>query len=178
MQAAGSELSGSGLALAEIEADLPALHARAARAGWEISFHPETLSIDVKIVQNASGEVFLLRGIFDQYRSLPPVWDFVDLDTGEAGTRSAYPRQVPPHENPNNVPPVVIDGGPKGQVICLPCNRLAYKGTDPRAPHDWNLVMWADQDPRHTTIVEMVSRINQDIQLGKGRWAPRAARPA
>lgn len=175
MQAAGSEPTSSSLALAEIEAELPALLARADRAGWQITFHPDTLSVDVKIVQNSSGEVFVLRGTFDGYRLLPPMWDFVDPDTGEVGTRSAYPRPVPAQENPNNAAPVVIASGSKGQVICLPCNRLAYQASDHRAPHNWELVKWADTGPKYTTIVEMVSRINQDIQLSKGRWAPSSA---
>ena len=162
------------LALAEVEADLPWLKARAARAGWGWTFDPETLTLNVKFTRDTSNETYLLRGVFDQFRSLPPIWDFVDLDIGEVGTRSAYPKQVGSTDNPNRIAPIFIESGTKGQLICLPCNRLAYRELDPRAPHgDWQLVNWTQLDPKYPTVEEMVSRIAQDIQLSKGRWAPR-----
>lgn len=162
------------LCLAEVEAELPSLRARADRSGWRVDFNPEALVLDVTIVHARTGELYVLRGRFDSYKSLPPAWDFVDPDTGEEGTQASYPEPIPPPKNPNQVPPVLIGGGARGRVICLPCNRLAFKESSPAAPHgDWKLVTWTAHPPSYTTIEEMVSRIAQDVQLSERRWAPR-----
>jgi hypothetical protein len=175
MPAAESSPGPDQLALAELEADIPALLDRAARLGWVVDYDLSKLVVVIHMTHSSSGELYVLRGVFDTFRTLPPAWEFLDPDTGEEGTAAAYPMPVPPPENPNGLSPVVISSGSRGRVICLPCNRRAYREFDDKAPHqDWKLVNWSNQSPAYNSVEEMVSRIAQDVQLSTARWGKRA----
>jgi hypothetical protein len=79
-----------------------------------------------------TGDLFILDFECDEYKELPPFVEFIDPDTGERGTRHAYPKGTDSFFN---------DSGP---CICAPFNRKAYKSSNrPNALHgDWALGDW------------------------------------
>lgn len=111
-------------------------------------------------------EAYLLKGFFDDYRALPPVWTFVDpRDASDAG-RAAYPAPGP------------FEGGsilhPNG-VICAPWSRLAYQSEG--GPHsDWtDIASWqttATDRTRALTIPDMLGRIRAEVLVSADRLAP------
>lgn len=155
---------------AELAAELPILQARAERAGWAVMWDEENLILEVRFTHDKTGSSFILRGRLDGYKALPPAWEFVDPDTGEEGTAAAYP--APPNPTPGGNSAIFITGNPRARLICLPCNRLAYKAH--QGPHDnWTLANWTREMPRYETLCDMMNRVNVDLQASPGPWGPR-----
>jgi hypothetical protein len=77
-----------------------------------------------------NGDLFIIEARCDEYKELPPYFEFLDPDTGERGTRHAYPQG---HDSFFHSAP----------CICAPFNRKAYKAVDAVGPHaDWSLGDW------------------------------------
>lgn len=111
-------------------------------------------------------EPYLIEGKCQEYRVIPPSWQFLDprtgLDVGDAGTplAGAFPGGSVLHSS---------------GVICAPWNRLAY--ADQRAVHsDWTEPSkWQSIAPGHTnasTLPEMLARIRAEVLISPGRRAP------
>jgi len=78
-----------------------------------------------------TGDLFIIEVRCDNYKELPPLFEFIDSETGERGTRHAYPKSTDSFFH---------DSGP---CICAPFNRKAYKSIAETAPHaDWKLGDW------------------------------------
>jgi hypothetical protein len=154
---------------AELSIEYPLLQERAKRAGWEVTLDMDQLKLKVQLIHKRTGQLYILQGDLDEYKAIPPAWEFVDPETSEKGTVAAYPE--PPNPAPGGSA-VFIIAGPQGCVICLPCNRLAYG--DHKGPHtNWTLANWMQETPRYLTLCEMVNRINIDLQASKGSWGLR-----
>lgn len=116
-----------------------------------------------------TGDLFILEIRFDNYKEQPPLFEFIDPDTGERGTRRAYPRT-------NDS--LFHDSGP---CICAPFNRKAYKALYDTGPHaDWNLGDWKTSAANGTNwanyskIGDMLGLIQTRLSrsdLYKGRMA-------
>lgn len=78
-----------------------------------------------------TGDLFIVEIRCDDYKEVPPFFEFIDPDTGQRGTRHAYPKTTDSFFH---------DSGP---CICAPFNRKAYKSVVPTGPHgDWNFGVW------------------------------------
>lgn len=78
-----------------------------------------------------NSELFIVEVCCDDYKEKPPYFEFIDPDSGERGTRRAYP---------NSNDSLFHDQGP---CICAPFNRKAYKSVVDSGPHaEWSLGDW------------------------------------
>lgn len=78
-----------------------------------------------------TGDLFILEIHCDDYKLIPPLFEFIDPDTGERGTRHAYPKAADSFFH---------DSGP---CICAPFSRKAYKSVVQTGPHnDWKIGDW------------------------------------
>jgi len=161
---------------AELAVEYPLLQERAKRAGWEVTLNDESLLLEVRITHGKTGQLYILHGDLTSYKAMPPAWEFIDPDTGEEGTPAAYP--TPPNPTPGGGASVFLKTNPpRERVICLPCNRFAYG--DYHGPHnEWRLSNWMQVAPFYLTLVEMVNRINVDLQASPGPQGPRKGKAA
>lgn len=110
-------------------------------------------------------EDYLIVGLFEEYRVMPPTWRFLDpRDEGLIGV-SAYP----------------LGGLTTGSVlhgnglICAPWSRDSY--AERSGPHgDWtDATQWETVGMEYTqahTIAEMLSRIHVEVQTSPKRMSP------
>jgi hypothetical protein len=116
-----------------------------------------------------SGDLFILEVRFDDYKERPPLFEFIDPETGEKGTPRAYPRTNDSLFHTS------------GPCICAPFNRKAYKALFDTGPHsDWNLGDWVTSTANGTNwanfskIGDMLGLIQTRLsrpELYKGRLA-------
>lgn len=166
-----------GTALAYVTAELPGARAWAARRGYEFVFDESTLCLRLPLVgrsaNGSAGERYLLKGNFDDYRAVPPAWQFVHPDTGADIGPSAYP--APPQPNPRGSG-LFLASGPTGAILCAHFNRLAY--TEEQGPHgDWGPpTNWLNPPPsaytRAESVGDMLARIELEVRESTARMAP------
>lgn len=78
-----------------------------------------------------NSDLFIVEVTCDDYKEKPPLFEFIDPQTGERGTRRAYP---------NSNDSLFHDSGP---CICAPFNRKAYKSFVETGPHaEWSFGDW------------------------------------
>jgi hypothetical protein len=107
-------------------------------------------------------EPYLLEGLFDDYRTLPPTWRFLDPRDGRDVGPAAYPRPLGPS--------VVHSQG----LVCAHFSRLAYD--EHGGPHgNWNgTAAW--QQPVEGTVAlhmaAMLARLTWEVRYNSaGRMA-------
>src|SRR5262245_37219860 len=71
--------------------DLTLLSELAATHGWVVRPDFERLLVVVRM-QAHTGDPFVIEAKCDDYKEIPPFFEFIDPDTGERGTRRAYPK--------------------------------------------------------------------------------------
>jgi hypothetical protein len=131
---------------------------------------PDLPNLKVLVTMYAhTDDLFIVEITADDYKEKPPFFEFVDPETGERGTRHAYPQG---HDS------FFHDSGP---CICAPFNRKAYKNVVATGPHqDWPLGDWMQSKAnnfdwsRVTTLADMLSLIQNRLgrpDLYKGRKA-------
>jgi hypothetical protein len=108
-------------------------------------------------------EPYLLEGIFDDYRTLPPIWRFLDPRTGDDIGPAAYPAPRGPS---------VLH--PQG-LVCAHFSRLAY--ADHGGPHgNWGgSQAWQTpvEGTQALTISAMLARLIWEVRYNsRGRIAP------
>jgi len=103
----------------------------AAARKWEINPDFERLRLGVRLRAH-NGDVFILEVQCDDYKELPPFFEFLDPETNERGNAHAYPKTIDSFFHTS------------GPCICAPFNRKAYKSVVPTGPHgdDWKLGDW------------------------------------
>ncbi|MEW6732142.1 MAG: hypothetical protein AB1489_12510 [Acidobacteriota bacterium] len=116
-----------------------------------------------------TGDLFIVELRCDNYKEQPPLFEFIDPDSGERATKNAYPRTNDSlfHES--------------GPCICAPFNRKAYKSIFNTGPHpDWNLGDWMTSKANgcnwsnFSKLGDMLGLIQKRIstpELYKGRMA-------
>lgn len=155
---------------AAIAAELPGAQAWATR---------QHVALDTRLVlqrilrlvllQGTGNEAFYLQGAFDDYRELPPAWDWRDKNwsTNEGLHLSPNSPSTPFGSS------MFLRQDSKG-IICAPFNRLAYKTSG--GPHaDWgNPAQWMTAGSGYVyavTIGDMLQSILRDFRLTTGRMA-------
>lgn len=90
----------------------------------------DDLSIIVTMFAH-NGDAYILMVKLDNYKEYPPLFDFIDPESGVVGTKHAYPKT---HDS------FFHESGP---CICAPFNRKAYKSYVDSGPHgDWAYADW------------------------------------
>lgn len=78
-----------------------------------------------------TGDLFIIEVRCDDYKEMPPLFEFIDPDTGERGTKNAYPKTTDSFFHTS------------GLCICAPFNRKAYKSVVETGPHgEWKTGDW------------------------------------
>jgi hypothetical protein len=97
---------------------------------WILCPDFDALSLRVRMTAH-NGDIYILEMFFGDYRELPPVIDFIEGITHEAGKAPVFPRGNDSFFHPN-------------RLICAPFNRKAYKIPNQfQGPHaDWPLGNW------------------------------------
>jgi hypothetical protein len=153
--------------LAVIETELQGARAWAERRQYTLTFDPDTIALRLVLRHATSGESFFLRGIFDSYPELPPIWTF----TGADGTGADEPRYFPrAHGQPPCSSWLFITRNNKG-VICAGFNRLAFSATGPH-PEWGDAVQWRSVAAGYIQAHEiglMLAAIDRDLQYTTGR---------
>jgi hypothetical protein len=134
----------------------------ATRHGIALAYDDACLTVRVEMqgssAEGSSPERYLVVGQFDDYRLLPPAWQFVDHRTGMAIGLPAYPKP---------------DGGSVlhgNGLVCAPWNRLAYKNLG--GPHDnWDISKWQDvkDGTRADYVADMLARLLHETRSSRGR---------
>ena len=158
---------------ASVAEEMAAVLAWARRSGLELDFDESELSLAVELMGavgvNDVRERYALRGVFNDYRAIPPAWTFVHPDTGSDVGPPAFPKSA------GNQSSIFISGGRLGAVICAPFNRLAF--AELGGPHDnWGAqTNWLNAGAGYTraeTIADMLARIATGVGETTERMAP------
>lgn len=99
--------------------------------GWTIEPPKDGVFI-AKLVNPNDSQVYILECQYDNYKEWPILYDFVDPDSGEKGTRHAYP--VDKRDSIFHT---------QGPCICLEASRKAY-GTLGGPHSEWAYENWID----------------------------------
>ena len=153
-----------------IREELVGATAWAARHTVELEWLETDLELRAVFTHPVSAERFFLRGVFDDFRYLPPILTFNDEVWGGALVPVNYPRVLRPQFGStlfimNNRTP----------VICAPFNRLAYAEQggphgDWQGPSNWLSAGQAGQVKAHF-IGDMLQAIHRDFIHSEGRLA-------
>lgn len=88
-------------ALILVEDELPGAQAWAGRHGVSLLWVPKSLEVRATLTQPETKELFYLRGVFDDYRELPPVWSFTAEEWAAAPAMCLFPKvQNTPYRAP------------------------------------------------------------------------------
>lgn len=118
---------------AHMLSELAAVRQLGEQYGWQLTVDETEPRFEVTLTAH-NGDIFLVEVACDDYRELPPHFEFLEHDTRKRGTPRAYPFK---------------DGGDSffhsNLCICAPFNRKAYKKVFANGPHDdWPLgAEWA-----------------------------------
>ena len=146
--------------------ELAAARELAATQKWGIIPDYKNLAVLVTLYAYTS-DLFIVEIRCDDYKAVPPFFEFIDPDTGERGTRHAYPKTMDSFFH---------DSGP---CICAPFSRKAYKSVVQSGPHadwqfgDWqtstaNNVHWANASKLGDMIGLIYTRISRpDLYRGR-----------
>ena len=155
---------------AAIDGELPGAVAWAKR--HDIAMDTRSLAnriLRAVFVHPVEGEKFYLQGVFDDYKALPPIWEWRDEAWSSPGALRLSPN---PGESPFGSPMFIRHGA--GAIICAPFNRLAF-GVHGGPHSDWeNPAQWTTAGRGHVyavTIGDMLNLIWRDFLHSKGRMA-------
>lgn len=110
---------------------------------------------------------FFLRGRFDSYKALPPIWEWCDASWSDAGNRTCSPDPASTDYGSS----LFLDNGTSA-IICAPFNRLAYSAHG--GPHgDWGLADWMNVRGvvYAVTVADMLQTIARDFHYTTRRMA-------
>lgn len=155
---------------AAVTAELPGAQAWAARHHVTLDTWLVRERILRLVFPQGDGEqAFYLQGTFDDYRELPPTWDWWDetWSTNEGVYLSPNSPSTPFGSS------MFFRHANKG-IICAPFNRLAYQASG--GPHsDWsNPAQWMTAGLGYghaVTIGDMLQSILRDFRLTTGHMA-------
>lgn len=132
---------------AHVEEELDEVREWAERHGWAMSWRPDQFLLDVTMRSIIDGEQFELEVSMQDYRALPPIFEFIRSTTGERGTLRCYPKGGRGYFHPK-------------PLLCTPWNRKAYRELG--GPHsDWGLSQWQSYRRNHVRLGDMLSLIQE-----------------
>lgn len=129
--------------------------------GWEVKTDLENFLVTVKMKTSAlkREDIYIVEARCDDYKALPPYFEFIYPETGERGTQKCYPADGSFFHNT--------------PCVCVEWNRKAY--TINGGPHnDWQMSNWATARPGMNTLGDMFNWLQWIIQSPsryKGRMA-------
>jgi hypothetical protein len=149
-----------------LEEELAAVRNIGGTYGWEVT--PALDNLQVLIRMHAyNDDEYLVEITADDYKELPPIFEFIEPDTGKRGTPRAYPKGKDTFFNTTGV------------CICAPFCRKAYKQFITTGPHaDWKYGDWTRSKAQNfdwsnvTTLADMLGMIQRRIiqpELYEGR---------
>jgi hypothetical protein len=129
-----------------LKEELETMASLASTYGWEVTLNLEALTVQVKLKSVIDSELYVLEAQCNDYKELPPLFEFIHPETGERGIRSAYPNGGSFfHEHP---------------CICVEWNRKATLN----GPHpEWKLADWQRKRPTMTYLGDMFLLVQQEI---------------
>ena len=153
---------------AAITSEIEGAMAWAVRHGIDLTARmPKERVLRVVLVQNRSQEKFFLQGQFDQYKALPPVWDWRDANWSDSSRLYLSPK---PENTPFGSSMFLVQNNKA--IICAPFNRLAFNSHG--GPHsDWGEpTQWMTAGNGYVyavTIGDMLQAILRDFRCTKER---------
>jgi hypothetical protein len=142
-----------------LESEIAEMTPLARSYGWDVSLNLPSLKVATKMRAH-NGDVFIIEADFENYKEWPPLFEFIDPDSGARGVRRAYPQSTDSFFHSS------------GPCICAPFNRKAYKSVVDTGPHgDWGFGDWMtskanNYDWSHIrTIGDMLSVIQTRIAI-------------
>lgn len=152
---------------AAIAAELDGALAWAKRNDLELIWNSAERILRVTLVQAKTQELFFLQGQLDNYKAVPPIWDWRDGAWSNPSILAVSPK-------PGTTPfgsPMFIRHNNKA-IICAPFNLLAF-GTHGGPHSNWgDPAQWMTAGGnyvRATTIGDMLQAILRDFQFMNGR---------
>jgi hypothetical protein len=138
-----------------LEEEVQGMASLAEAYGWEVIPDLNALTVSVRMSSIIDQQVFIVEARCDDYKEMPPYFEFIHPDTGERGTKRCYPAGSNYfHSMP---------------CICVQWNRKAYKRES--GPHaDWNIANWIQARRGTETLGDMFHLVQKEInQRGKYR---------
>jgi hypothetical protein len=131
-----------------LEEELAAMVPLAETYCWMVCPDLANLKVTVRMRSAIDGEVYLLEASCEDYKAMPPVFEFIHPVTGERGSQRCYPKDGSFfHTNP---------------CICVQWNRKAYQTLG--GPHgDWSLVDWMTARPTMQELGGMFVLVQRQI---------------
>jgi hypothetical protein len=154
--------------------EIPAALAWAERWRHDLVWDEATLTLRLRLTgRRADGEgreAYLIEGVFDDYRLLPPLWEFLDPRDGAAIGPAAYP-------TPGAGVSSVLHSN---ALVCAHWSRRAYG--ELQGPHgNWGaLTNWESvtEGTQAHSIPEMLARLAHEVDASSdGRSVCRRSRP-
>lgn len=150
--------------LAILENELANCRPWAIRHGWQLRLEPETLTVDATNVHPADQRAIIARGVFNGYRALPPIWLFVDPESGQMAL-PAWPSPGPVQGQAS----IFHSFG----VVCAHWSRKAYQELGGPHPNWGALTNWTQvrEGVHAENLGEMLAAIDLYLQASPGRMA-------
>lgn len=151
----------TGVSQVIVAAELDAAQLWLRRHGWATQLADDGLTLDVRTQHPTDGGELLLRGKFDGYRAVPPLWTFLDPVSGQS-TPHAWPAPGPVGGQAS----IFHSFG----VICAHFSRSGYSQFG--GPHAWGgLTSWAiiTEGVHAETLAEMLAVFRLHLRHSPGR---------
>ncbi len=142
-----------------MDEELEAMRPLASVYNWEVTPDLPNLTITVRMHSVIDSQIYIVEARCDEYKALPPIFEFIHPELEERGTQRCYPADGSFfHSTP---------------CICVQWNRKAYKPLG--GPHaDWQMTNWASARPGMTTLGDMFHLVQ--IRINKpGQYSGRMA---
>jgi hypothetical protein len=138
----------------------------AKRRGLDLIWESSVLRLQTVMVQRETQERFYLQAVFEDYKELPPAWEFFDEDWNASGKKRLYPATSPCPFGSS-----IFHSTP---AICAPFNLLAYD--EHGGPHEnWSgPANWLDVRGTHVRaerVGGMLQAIHRHLRATRGRMA-------
>jgi len=149
------------LTLQIIEEELRDMAPLIASYGWDVNTDRANLTVSVKMISVIDSETYILEAKCDNYKELPPFFEFIHPETKERGTKQCYPTDGSFFIFPND----------KAPCLCVQWNRKAY-GVHGGPHSDWPMPNWINLRPGMTVLGDffhLVQRRINNKQVYQGR---------
>lgn len=150
---------------AALDGEIEAAHEWAKRERIQLDCDIPLRLLRAVFVRDDPADCFYLRGRFDSYKALPPIWEWCDENWSDAGSRAHSPEPAGTSYGSS-----IFLNHRTSAIICAPFNRLAY--SDHGGPHgDWNLADWMKVRGvvYAVTVADMLQTIARDFHYTTGR---------
>lgn len=131
--------------------------------GWKVTPDLDNLVITVQMKSAIDGEKYILEAKCDDYREIPPLFEFIHPVDGTRGTHRCYPSDRGGSNYFHSKP-----------CICIQWNRNAY-GLHGGPHGEWVMTSWADGRPGTLALRDMIYLVHRQINdptQYRGRMAP------